>query len=211
MFKWPKKIETDTADIHILAEAALSIKDVEGLVIEIGTRLGGGILHIIENCLKNDDKRFFLGVDPYGDILYKHGEFSCGPKSLVERCSFNSSMMSAYLSEIYSFCWENDIYFQHFILEDTEFFRIYKDGVILYADEKLIINKYALVHIDGPHNLESVIEDAKFFLDKVSVGGYVIFDDVVDYKHEIVHELMVNNNFVETLTSNRKIAYKKIN
>jgi hypothetical protein len=209
MKKWEKMIQGDSLDYNQLAFAASHIKGVEGLVVEVGTRLGGGIKTIMESCLANDDRRYFLGIDPYGDIMYTHGERCYNANSQKERCDYNDNMMSSFLSEIYSFCYHNNLYYQHFILEDTEFMKRFEDGVVIYNMEKMLINKYALVHIDGPHNLDSVISESEFFIPRMSKDGFIIYDDVLDYDHDKVHEMLMERGFDLIQNGNRKLTYKK--
>jgi len=209
MKKWDKEIQSDSQEYEILAHAASQIKSVEGLVAEIGTRLGGGIKVIMESCLANDDRRYFIGIDPYGDIPYIHGERCYNAKSQIERCDYNDNMMAAFLSSIYDFCHQNDLYFQQFILEDTEFMKRYEDGVVIYNQEKMLINNYARVHVDGPHDLNSVIVETEFFMPRVSQGGFLVYDDVLDYDHDVVDEILLNNNFERVNKGQRKISYKK--
>jgi hypothetical protein len=209
MKKWEKRIIGDSQDYDLLKYAASRIKDVDGLVVEIGTRLGGGIKSIMETCLSNDDRRYFIGVDPYGDIMYTHGEKCYNAKSQQERCDYNDNMMASFLSEIYSYCYHNELYYQHFILEDTEFMERFKDGIVIYNQEKYLINEYALVHIDGPHNLESVIKETEFFMPRISKGGFIVYDDVLDYDHDTVDVMLIQNGFGADRRGNRKIVYRK--
>jgi len=209
MKKWDKVIQKDSEEYEILAQAASGIKGVDGIVAEIGTRLGGGIKTIMDACLANDDRRYFIGIDPYGDIFYIHGERCYNASSQRERCDYNDNMMAAFLSSIYEFCHQNNLYFQHFILEDTEFMERYKDGIVIYNQEKSLINSYALVHVDGPHDLNSVMIETEFFMPRISQGGYLVYDDVLDYDHDAVDEILLKNGFDRISKGKRKISYKK--
>lgn len=209
MKKWQNAIQYDSQEYEMLSYAASQIKGVEGLVVEIGTRLGGGIKTIMESCVANDDRRYFIGIDPYGDIMYTHGERCYNANSQRERCDYNDNMMAAFLSSIYGYCHQNDLYYQHFILEDTEFMERFKDGIVIYNQEKLLINSYALVHVDGPHNLDSVIIETEFFMPRVSKGGFLVFDDVLDYDHDVVDQMLVKNGFGLDRKGQRKLVYRK--
>jgi hypothetical protein len=85
----------------------------------------------------------------------------------------------------------------------------FEDGVVIYNMEKMLINKYALVHIDGPHNLDSVISESEFFIPRMSKDGFIIYDDVLDYDHDKVHVMLMERGFDLIQNGNRKLTYKK--
>lgn len=205
--------ESDSSEYELIANAALSIKDVDGLVIEIGTRLGAGIFTAMKNCIENNDKnRFFIGVDPYGSIDYKHGENSQPAKDghqIQSDCGFDVDMMNKFLANMYIFCYDTKSYYSHYALEDSEFMRIFEDGVIVYKDCKKIINNYALVIIDGPHDVDSVKTETLFFKDRMSIGGIIVYDDIRDYDHDSIHNILIEENFSLKQRGNNKATYIK--
>ena len=212
-YKHPLGIAGDSLEYRTIRNLCLEIKGVEGLVLEIGTRLGGGILSAMQACVDNDDKnRYFIGIDPYGGIEYKHGENSVPAREghqVDPETRYNRSMMNSFLSSIYKYCYENDLHYCHHTLEDSEFMRLFEDGVIIYDKHKQLINKYALIIFDGPHDLESVKAETLFFKDRVSSGGVLIYDDVKDYDHRVIDEMLLEENFTREISQKRKIGYKK--
>ena len=50
-----------------------------------------------------------------------------------------------------------------FINTDMDFFAERKDGVIVYDLFRKVINKYAMVHLDGPHSVEAVSHEITWF------------------------------------------------
>ena len=238
----------DSFEYEQLTEAALQIKGVEGLVLEIGTRRGCGIHTIMEACLRNKDYRYFVGVDPYGGAHY------------------SNQMMVEFLANIYSYCAENNLFYRHFLLEDAEFMKQNSEGVVVYDyignekivgshgivqsgalpaagyeiikqasaltgvsphhletgswkqlgdetvekvrealtqmfgfEEKRLVNTYALVHIDGVHELAFVMAATKFFIPRVAVGGFIVYDDVniktTDYQHTEIDNTLLAQGF----------------
>ena len=212
--KFPLGIDGDSMEYQAIFSYAKTIQDVEGIVLEIGTRLGQGIYTAMQACVENGDKdRFFIGIDPYGSIEYKHGEFSTPAREgfqVQSETHYNRNMMNAFLCSIYKYCYDNDLYYSHYAMEDTEFMKLYKDGVIIYDDYKQVIDKYALIIFDGPHDLESVKVETLFFKDKISVDGVLIYDDIADYDHMVIDKMLLEENFVRLFMGARKAVYKKI-
>lgn len=205
----------DSREYEQIRLACNEIKNVEGLVLEIGTRLGAGIFNAMEACAANDDakNRVFIGVDPYGGIAYKHGERSaaaCKGEQIQSSTGFDLGMMNTFLANIYLYCEDQNLHYNHYTLEDSEFMRIYKDGVTIYTDCKKIINEYALIIVDGPHDIESVKSETIFFKDRLNSGGVLVYDDVTDYDHQLIDDILIKeDNFVRLVSGSRKITYKK--
>lgn len=58
------------------------------------------------------------------------------------------------LANLYAMCPSTGMECLFFPLEDTEFFKRYCDGIPIYDEYKRIVNKYAMVFLDGPHTTE---------------------------------------------------------
>jgi hypothetical protein len=180
-------IQGDSSDYHVLWNAAQKIKGVDGLILEIGVRLGMGTFTIMNSCLTNDDKhRRYFGVDCYGDIRKQYSN------KLKIHAKYN----------LMAFAAMNEQDFTLLEMEDFEFFNRFADGIPIYERKiwetnqytpedyewKDIVNKYALVHIDGPHRMQDVIDESEFFLPRIPVGGVVIYDDIDKYKKKYNHD-----------------------
>jgi cephalosporin hydroxylase len=48
---------------------------------------------------------------------------------------------------------------------------------------KSIFNNVHILFIDGDHSFNGVINDFKLYKDFVKSGGYIVFDDYLDFKH----------------------------
>ena len=98
-----------------------------------------------------------------------------------------------------------------FIMEDTEFFKRFSDGIPYYDKNKTIISTYSLVHFDGPHTISAVLEELDFFMDRLELNGIFVFDDIALYDHDSVEKrLMDTGKFQIFKKGQRKAAYKKI-
>ncbi len=209
---YSKFIETDSLNYEILVNGVYEIKNVPGIVCEIGTRRGGSAKWIIDSLVGNDDlDRTFITIDPYGNIEYNHGDGDVGPKkSLVD---YTNKMRNETIPYLYTYALDKLNNFIFFNLEDTEFFERYKDGIPVYSDEKgkKLVNEYSLVFFDGPHDYDSVYKEVVFFNERTPIGAIYVFDDVSDnYNHNLLeNEILLNFGWTMLEASDRKISYKK--
>lgn len=197
---------TDSGNYEVLADAARRSKGVEGAAVEIGVRLGGGLKYIIDGLVETGQtpEKPVFGIDPYGNIEYYRDEiFKEG------RCDYTNEMRDICLINMYLYCRQQNVNFYMFNLEDTEFFTRYADGVPVYADYKQIVNKYSVVHFDGPHTLEALDAEISFFLDRTDSGAIFVFDDVEMYEHDAIHVKLLEHGYEGLMETPRKWSYVK--
>jgi cephalosporin hydroxylase len=200
-------LETDSGDYQLLYRAANSIKNVPGAVCEIGTRRGGSLKFIIDGLLDAEDvNRNVVCLDPYGNIEYADAE---GHKIVTD---YTNQMRNEAWENIHRYVANKPVNVVFFCLEDTEFFNRFADGVPFYRNHKEIINQYSLVFFDGPHDTPSLFKELEFFYPRSVEGTWFVFDDVMGYPHDIIHEDLLKNNFalVESGPENRKKSYIKL-
>ena len=210
---YSSQIETDGLNYEILVNGVLKIKDIEGIVCEIGTRLGGSAKWIIDSLVQNKDlKKTFITIDPYGNIEYDHGDGNIG--SNKSTAGYTNELKKTTIPYLYSYALNKIDNFIFFNLEDSEFFERYKNGIPIYSEEKgkILVNQYSLVFFDGPHDYESVFKEVEFFNSRTHKGSIYVFDDVANYNHKLLeNELLFKNNWKIYESSERKISYIKIN
>lgn len=195
----------DSLEYEILYEAARSIKDVPGMTCELGVRRGGGSKVIIEGLFSNQDfNRVHICVDPYGNIEYRATDVH------TIHCDYTNQMRDDCLKNIYSMYQNAPINILFFIMEDTEFFKRFDDGVPVYAEYKQILNQYALVHFDGPHASDILYPEIDFFVPKAPPGAMFVFDDILDYDHDSVEKHLLDKGFRLVTKGQRKASYVKI-
>lgn len=199
----------DQLEQQLLYNAAISIKEVEGIICEIGMREAGGLSVVMTGCVDNNDTdRIFIAIDPYGNIPYNWQE----NHNVIT--DYTNDMKNRALKNVYSFCQLKNLNFNLYCMEDTEFFERFKDGIPVYKNSKKSIeNKYALVHFDGPHKVADIITEVDFFMDKMSVGGMFIFDDayVGYYDHDKVEDHLLKSGLFELVgKETHKASYKRI-
>lgn len=192
---------------EVLLNAAKSIKGVEGIVCELGLRRAGGLMTILFSCIDNNDKdRYFIAIDPYGNIDYNFKD------NYTTKLDYTNKMKNETLASLYSFCSTHDINFNLFCLTDFDFFDKFENGIFIYDQNRILLNKYALVHLDGPHTTEDLIKEINFFKPRISLGGYIVLDDVTGfYNLQKLEEVILDDDtFVLVENDNCKASYKRI-
>lgn len=195
----------DSREYHILSNAVERVKDVDGFTCEIGVREGGGTKLIMDTLLKTNQSKIHIAIDPFGNIEYEHFD------TKKERVDYTNSMKTRMLAHLYAFCNETGMECLFFPLEDTEFFKRYCDGVPIYDEYKSIVNKYAMVFLDGPHTTKLVRDEFDFFKTRISKKGIIVFDDIDQYPHmEQLDDYICNNGFYMLEKGDCKISYVKL-
>tara|TARA_B100001996_G_C18667085_1_gene595262 strand:+ start:813 stop:1583 length:771 start_codon:yes stop_codon:yes gene_type:complete len=209
---YTEKIETDGNNYEILVSATKQIKNIDGIVCEIGTRLGGSAKWMIDTLVDNNDtNRLFIAIDPYGNIEYDYGDGDLGSKLQFQ--GYTNTMRKEAVPFLYLYGLQRLSHFIFFNFEDTEFFSRFSDGIPIYSDSgKVLINLYSLVYFDGPHDYKTVKKEVEFFNTRTHIGSLYVFDDVKGhYDHKkIEEELLFNNGWEIFEVSPQKISYKKV-
>lgn len=196
----------DSLEYETLWNAARSIKDVPGMTCELGVRRGGGTKAIIDGLLSNMDlDRHHVCVDPYGNI-----DYYCGDEGQVLKHDYTNQMRNDCMKNLTSYVQTLPINLHFFVLEDTEFFKRYSDGIPVYNEYKKIMNEYALVHFDGPHTANILYPEIDFFKARASKGAMFIFDDILEYNHDAVEAYLLKDNYQLVTKGQRKASYKKL-
>jgi hypothetical protein len=180
-----------------------TLKGVPGISCEIGLRRAGGTLTMMNGFYENRDPRVHVCIDPYGNIPYND-------IAGTHKSDYTNRMKNETLSELYRYANDNDFNIIFFNLEDSEFYQRFADGVPIYIEEKKIVNEYCCVHIDGQHDVESVMVAAEFFSSRTPAGAILFFDNTDHYRHDIVDDYLkfVGFEFLEDV-KNKKI-YRKV-
>lgn len=198
-------MNTDSREYHILLNAVARVKDVDGLTCEIGVREGGGTKLIMETLRSTGQQKVHIAIDPFGNIEYEHFE------TRKERLDYTNAMKNRMLANLYALCHSTGMECLFFPLEDTEFFKRYCDGIPIYDEYKRIVNKYAMVFLDGPHTTELVRAEFDFFNMRIPCGGVIVFDDIDQYPHmDQLDGYIRANGFAVLEQGECKISYVKL-
>jgi hypothetical protein len=216
---------TDSHEYEILQAATFNVRDVEGAIVEIGTRRGGSAKLIIDSIVASGNtNRTMFCIDPYGNIDYvqtnkalKHhhpdvvleGDPTSTEITQPTKLDYDNNMRNRTIPSLYYYAYQRITNFTFFCLEDTEFFNRYANGVPVYNNEKSIVNKYALVFFDGPHTSEKIEEETMFFVERSNVGSIFVYDDIWMYDHEKIENIIANYGFELLEKKNIKASYIK--
>jgi len=198
------ELPTDSANYEVLTEGVKKIATVPGLTCEIGLRRGGGSKYILDALKASQQTKTHIAIDPFGNIEYPEGD-----DDRVIRCDYTNGMRDECLVNLYLYCFQQQIPFIFFNLEDIEFFTRFADGVPVYHDTKQVINTYAFVHFDGPHTVRHLKVEVDFFHPRSPQGAVWVFDDVKLYNHQEVHDYIRGLGWSLYRTTDRKWAYYK--
>jgi len=184
-------LEGDSLDYEILADAVRMTSNVDGMICEIGTRLGGSLKYIIDSIIENkSDHRNVISIDPYGNI-----EYDAGDNRMGIRLDYHNYMRYVGASNIFKYVANKPINLVLMTLEDTEFMKRFSDGVPFYNNFKKIETKYSLVFFDGPHSVNPVMEETKFFAERASDGAVFVYDDLPAYNHKVIEDYLFSHGF----------------
>jgi hypothetical protein len=217
---------TDSQEYEILVNAALEVKGTQGAIVEIGTRRGGSAKMIIDALAsQGNTNRPMFCIDPYGNI-----EIDCtnlnmavhNPDRKIEgdpaskeitspqRFDYDNTMRNRVIPSLYYYAYSQGLDFSFFCLEDTEFFERYNDGVPVYNKVKTLVNDYAFVFFDGPHDNKALELETEFFIKRALLGTLFVFDDIWMYDHDKIEERLFANGFVVHEKKQIKASYIKI-
>lgn len=162
----------DSGEYELLTEAVSLAKDVDGMCLEIGLRLGRGMAMIIDAVAHYSPQKVCISLDPYGSLLY-HGR-----EGQIARLDYDETMRNTCLSQMYAFVQEKQVHWKFIELSDEDFYVNNKNGVIVYDHEKKLLNTYSVIHFDGPHNINDLKNEFNFFYPRMSIGAIGVWDDI---------------------------------
>ena len=217
---------TDSSEYEILANAAKNVFNVEGAIVEIGSRRGGSAKIIIDALVESgNSNRSMFCIDPYGNIDFEctnlnissfglKQELEGDPNSKdltdVVKLDYNNDMRNRIVPSLYFYAYQAGLNFTFFALEDTEFMSRYADGVPVYDEVKKIEDKYAFVFFDGPHTNTAVEHEVRFFGERAVVGSMFVFDDIWMYDHDMIEGILEEYGFEVSEKKKIKASYKKV-
>jgi hypothetical protein len=193
-------ITGDSKEYEFFDEAIKLLKNPIGVSVEIGVRRGMGTKCIIDAYRKYHPgvKLKHLGIDPYGDIIYRTADSDLGG-----RLDYTNKMKQDALLDIIKEYPE----FNFINLEDSEFFKRFADGYPVYDYEKKLLTQYEMVHFDGPHDTDSVMKEVNFFLDRKPKQCVYVFDDIDTHDIDKIGKHLISHNFKEFKKGERKAVY----
>ncbi|QGH73311.1 MAG: methyltransferase [Siphoviridae sp. cttb18] len=141
-------------------------------IVEIGTAGGTTAFYALECLKKNNDKRWFFTIDPYGDKPYQ-----AGGSILDSAMGYNDKLYAEMMKKLYSFAYENELSYLHWKLTSLDFMKIFPQIEFWSSEWVKLKPKFAWAFLDGDHSWNPVKEEFDFFYNHMPKGGVICIDD----------------------------------
>ena len=196
-------IKGDSSEYHLITKhiGKLNI-DRATLTCEIGLREGLGSKIIMDAVREHKPNLYkHVAIDPYNNLSYEHYDNE-------------GSVVAGYTEEMkqktVSYLYQNYPEFDFYHMTDDYYFRTMGDGHQLgLFNNMMLFGLYKVVHFDGPHTTEAVIQELNFFIPRSETKSLFIIDDFKDLKMGIVDMLLKTYNFNVAEEGDNKIIYQK--
>lgn len=197
-----KERKGDSLEYGIFEECLKIIKDPVGATMEVGVRDGFGSKVIIDawRKLHKGKPLVHLGLDPYGNINYN------GADNLKNvKYDYTNEMKQDMLQYMSAFYPE----FNLINLDDKEFFAKFVNGYPIYREEKILIKEYDLIHLDGPHDTQSILDEIDYFRVRAAKNCCIVIDDQKAFDIQKVTEYVANTKkgVIPNTQHNFKLQY----
>lgn len=202
------EITGDSDEYCFLSEAVELSKSVEGLCLELGLRLGMGSKTILDAVRQHCPEKWVISVDCYGNMPYTGRE----PDGETHY-DYTDDMMATCMANMWEYVKTNGHKWKFFPLSDMDYFDKFADFVPIYGyDGTEYVNKYSMVHLDGPHTVGYILNELVWFNKRMDSGSTVVIDDVtpdfVDF--EPIKRWLTETNWEHIKTGNKKSLWRKV-
>jgi hypothetical protein len=196
-------IKGDSSEYHLITKhiGKLNI-DRATLTCEIGLREGLGS-KINMDAMREHKPNLYkhVAIDPYNNLSYEHYDNE-------------GSVVAGYTEEMkqktVSYLYQNYPEFDFYHMTDDYYFKTMGDGHQLgLFNNMMLFGLYKVVHFDGPHTTDAVIQELNFFIPRSETKALFIIDDFKDLKMGIVDMLLKTYNFNVAEEGDNKIIYQK--
>ena len=186
-------------------EKCITISDSP--VLEIGTNMGGSSKCFLNVLSANNKKNYFVGVDPYGSILYHNGGF------IMKDSPYPNGKYHSAMKEINSFVGEKELDYVHFKVTSKEFCDIIYPSIGIHNNGQTNkFNKFSFIFLDGSHDPEVVHQEMEFFQDKIETGCSMIVDDWDPAQHgHFIGEFLNRSKLTVGVTTHQRLVLDRIN
>ena len=196
-------IKGDSSEYHLITKhiGKLNI-DRATLTCEIGLREGLGSKIIMDAVREHKPNLYkHVAIDPYNNLSYEHYDNE-------------GSVVAGYTEEMkqktVSYLYQNYPEFDFYHMTDDYYFRTMGDGHQLgLFNNIMLFGLYKVVHFDGPHTTEAVLQELNFFIPRSETKALFIIDDYKDLRMGIVDMLLLTYNFKVVEEGENKIIYQK--
>ena len=169
-------IKGDSSEYHLITKhiGKLNI-DRATLTCEIGLREGLGSKIIMDAVREHKPNLYkHVAIDPYNNLSYEHYDNE-------------GSVVAGYTEEMkqktVSYLYQNYPEFDFYHMTDDYYFRTMGDGHQLgLFNNMMLFGLYKVVHFDGPHTTEAVLQELNFFIPRSETKALFIIDDYKDLR-----------------------------
>ena len=196
-------IKGDSSEYHLITKHIRKLKiDRATLTCEIGLREGLGSKIIMDAVREHKPNLYkHIAIDPYNNLSYEHYDNE-------------GSVVAGYTEEMkqktVSYLYQNYPEFDFYHMTDDYYFKTMGDGHQLgLFNNMMLFGLYKVVHFDGPHTTEAVIQELNFFIPRSETKALFIIDDFKDLRMGIVDMLLKTYNFNVAEEGDNKIIYQK--
>jgi hypothetical protein len=196
-------IKGDSSEYHLITKhiGKLNI-DRATLTCEIGLREGLGSKIIMDAVREHKPNLYkHIAIDPYNNLSYEHYDNE-------------GSVVAGYTEEMkqktVSYLYQNYPEFDFYHMTDDYYFKTMGDGHQLgLFNNMMLFGLYKVVHFDGPHTTDAIIQELNFFIPRSETKALFIIDDYKDLRMGIVDMLLLTYNFKVVEEGENKIIYQK--
>lgn len=196
------KLETDGIGYDLLERAIARVQNVPGAFLEIGTRKGGSMQIIIDAAIATGQDRVFVSVDPYGHIPYNDGRG-------ITRYDYTNEMKTRALADLYNYAHVRGVNLITFTLEDIYFFALFPKGFPVYEIERRREDRFAFAFLDGPHDVDSLVRQFLYLVDKTEKGAQVVVDNIDLFDVNELIEYIYPGAWEEVERNSQKICFTR--
>tara|TARA_R100000700_G_scaffold3824_1_gene6865 strand:- start:155 stop:754 length:600 start_codon:yes stop_codon:yes gene_type:complete len=191
-------IRGDSGDYDLLEKWSKNFDCKGHHTCELGVREGQGSKIIIDNVLNN---YFHIGVDPYGDLKYKHFDndehFHWDHTVDGRPPTYPDSMRDQMIKDFADYTNRGKFHFVN--TTDVDFMN----------SESYKRLSFSFVHFDGPHTTKEVLREAIWFADRSAEHTRFVFDDHIHYRMDIISHALTYWNFKTIESATSKICLEK--
>jgi len=197
----------DSGEYELLTEAVELSKDVDGLLVEIGLRLGMGTKTIIDACLQHRPGSTVISIDPFGSILY-----TCREADGPIRLDYTNDMYKRVMLSMSEYVIDKNVNWVMLKMTDNEFFNRFAYSFPIYELEHIIYTKYAMCHLDGVHTVHAISDEVEWFNDRMDSGATIVIDDCTPdfFDIEPINRLFESLNWELYKQGVKKNIYRKL-
>jgi len=144
----------------------------EIVFLEIGTSKGTSGIRFLTGINKSGVKRWFFSIDPYGNKPYRvTGE-------VRTQTNYGEEWYRKTMVMLNNYALENELLYCHWRILDTDFMEFFPKMEFWYGGKRIKDIQYGFIYLDGEHITESVLNEFRWFYERMPAGGMIVIDDI---------------------------------